>query len=731
MKKYSKSFGMVIGVVLMTLLHGVLCLADENITLSADKTSCEVGEAISVNVSVTPEEGSATPPQINIEYNANRLTFDNCSVEYGGGGGGLITISDTAAVIDFTTLSGGDAVISVSAVLGDGGTTQSSELTISVAGEDTAAGTDEVVSDDFGIEASQIMAADGRVVQSVFASEFMPTLFHKATTVYQGQNVESAQFDMADMTLLYTTDSQGNDGKFCKYNVATGELSDFRMIQGIENRFIIVLDECEGDIPSGYTKAVLDWNGQTLTAYTNTEASNGNASLFGNLPANDFFLVYGLSSEGAKGWYQYDLSEGTYQRFVQYTNMAVADSQPGDQAVNPSAGGSEETFLDGFLSRQVQMILLLVFLALTLILIIVVIILAIKCAEYSDYEYADDDYYGYQNVEAARSNAANAAAAVRKSMYDGIESIEDEDDEDEEEEEQDETLQVDEAKANNNNGKASRQEEPDDSDESDEASDEEASDDEEDAKNEEQDNDEESDDDEESETDVSRGGRLPYKKKYYTRPDVADEDEDEEDEDEDIDGYFDPRMSRREAKAIMKQQKREEKEAAKEEKWRRKEEKRAAKMRDRGYEETSPMDWSSFSEEMGDSVDSRRPVGKSKLPSYMQGESSEEVENNASSDNSLNDNENASNSDTIRGTRRSSNIVSKEREEESARQKKEDEQRMKQKRLFEQQQRIEEQRRIEQEQYEEEQRLAQERYVLSQRGNDELDEDFEFEFLDI
>ena len=165
------------------------------------------------------------------------------------------------------------------------------------------------------------------MIQAVFADEFMPVLFHKETDEYNGVQIECAKFDMGDLELVYTTDASDSDGRFMIYNKTAGSFDEFRMIQGIENRFIIVLSDCEGEIPEGYTKAVLDWNSQTLTAFMENSVAAGTAQPIGGIDPSDFFLVYGMSSEGNKGWYRYDKNEGTYQRFMIESGTSGAGSE--------------------------------------------------------------------------------------------------------------------------------------------------------------------------------------------------------------------------------------------------------------------------------------------------------------------------------------------------------------------------------------------------------------------
>lgn len=629
MRKSVKIASIIAGICILSLTAVKPVLAESTLNASLDKESCENGESVKLTVEAVTDGDFAVPPQISVEYNPNRLQFDDCSCEYGGGGGGLVTISDTSAQIGFTALSGGNADINLSAIFSDdSGEVVNTTVTLSVNGDDTAAGTDDMVVTNTGVSAGTIDTGDGRMVQTVFADEFMPSLFHKETCDYQGQTIECAKFDMGDITILYTTDAMGNDGKFMIYNAATSDMNDFRMIQGIENRFIIVLSDCEGEIPNGYTKAVLDWNGQTLTAFMNPDAANSSAQTFGNLPANEFFLVYAISSEGNKGWYQYDQNEGTYQRYF----SLVSESGSGESVEDEDEPGSGSgLFLDEYLSRKAQEIMLIVFVALTIILLIVVIILAVKCS--GNYEYYEDDYYGDEGDE----------EDVDEKSYSG-------------------------------NSK--------------------------------------------------RGGESAAS--YVSRQMAEDDEEGEEDEEDEDDV---PVLSKRELK-----------EAKREEKWRRKEEKKAEKLRARGYEEATPMDWSSFNKDDSADDEDRKRYGKSRPPRYMQDqyesedEDEEEIEEEMLPEDEDTENEEEDIPPYVE-ERRNDDLPPRKRvesENETIERKtisREEEQRERQKRLFEQQQRIEEQQQIEQSKLQKQQEEEQQKFIASQHMDEELDEDFQFEFL--
>lgn len=396
------------------------------VSATGDKDTAAVGDSYTVSVTVDGAEGAAVAPDVSVNYDVNRLEFVSCSGEYGGGGGGFITLNTSSADITFTILSGGQADVDVSAIFEDSPEPQIVTATIMVEGEDTAAVDDRAREDmGTGVEAGSIETSDGKLVSAVFADEFMPVGFYKTTVTYEEQLVEAAQFDMGGIVLLYVTDMDGNNGNFDMYDQSTGELSDFLQISGIENRFIIALKAGEDvTVPADFAKATLQWNAQTLEAYAYT----------GTLPegsavnVNDFFLIYAISSEGNKGWYMYDQNEGTYQRYVEglHGSTSAGSGESLISQITSPVSSDEEGGIN------VMFIIVIACAVLLLALIITVIIMAVKLHEYNSYDYIDEDEdlvggNSYLERLAAGSNrneeGSHIAQEVRKS--DEVEEIED------------------------------------------------------------------------------------------------------------------------------------------------------------------------------------------------------------------------------------------------------------------------------------------------------------------
>lgn len=430
MKRYmNKKLGIVLksiaAAVSIVLLFSVNVFAG-TVTATGDKETAAVGDTYTVNIVIDGAEGAAVAPDVSVHYDVNRLEFVSCTGEYGGGGGGLVTINSSNADLTFNILSGGQADVDVFATFDGDSEPQIVTATVMVDGEDTAKINENAREDTgTGIEAGTVATADGKYVSSVFADEFMPVGFSKTTVTYEEQMVEAAQFDMGGIVLLYVTDADGNNGNFDMYDQTTGELSDFLQISGIENRFIIALKAGpDVSVPDGFTKATLNWNSQTLEAYAYTgeagEAASGGSdgSVSGGVAPvdiNDFFLIYAISSEGNKGWYMYDQNEGTYQRYVQNLHAGGKDniSGSGENLISKITSPGADSEEGGV---NVMLIIVIACTVLLVALIITVIIMAVKLHEFNSYEYIDeDDYEGEDSYEAPSTHVVSAYGRAKVS----------------------------------------------------------------------------------------------------------------------------------------------------------------------------------------------------------------------------------------------------------------------------------------------------------------------------
>jgi|GEM_PF-1810075 len=392
--------GVLTAIILISMIFGRDVWAAGSVSITSSAENIGIEEEFSVTIKAVNPEGSAEKPQISVEYDIAKVKFSSCDKSYGGGGGGLITLTDTSATIKFEGVSAGSTKIKVSAILdGDGADVPTGEVTIGIGTEEeqAAAGAESVSQDGVAVSSNiaegLITVGDGAMMLSTtFPEEIMLNGFHKEEYNYKEQMVEAAVFDMGTLTLLYMTDESGTNGNFYIYEPETDTFSDFVYIQGIEGSYIIISQPDESIVvPEGFAKATLQWNGKSALAYMitgastlsdNSEEASGEVTKDG-ISTSDFFLLYALNSEGKTGWYLYDMKEGTYQRYLE-RGVSTKTEAPVFDIFNAADNGSSS-------SMDPKFIVICIMAVVILILMVLLVVLFIKLKDYLGYEYIDED----------------------------------------------------------------------------------------------------------------------------------------------------------------------------------------------------------------------------------------------------------------------------------------------------------------------------------------------------
>ncbi len=200
--------------------------------------------------------------------------------------------------------------------------------------------------------------------------ELAPADFTKITMACQGQQVEGLQFDKGSLLLVYlTTPSTEVKNTLAVYDEAGGTFYPFRKVEMGQKYFILLNPPAETGLSQEYTSQTATVEGfQNVPVFVNetesvptsageaaspegtdtgetpgaegetgeaaspegadtgetpgAEGETGeaaspegtNAQGTGSLP--ELSLVYGASSNGNIGWYQYDAEDGFFQRYV-------------------------------------------------------------------------------------------------------------------------------------------------------------------------------------------------------------------------------------------------------------------------------------------------------------------------------------------------------------------------------------------------------------------------------
>ncbi len=114
-------------------LNAISAFAAGTVSVTASGQSAGVSEQVTFSVQTSEPEDPGTPPTISVSYDPALLQFSSCDVEYGGGEGGLVTMTGTGGNITFTALAEGNAVVSAEAIIdGDGNNPATGSASVSV-----------------------------------------------------------------------------------------------------------------------------------------------------------------------------------------------------------------------------------------------------------------------------------------------------------------------------------------------------------------------------------------------------------------------------------------------------------------------------------------------------------------------------------------------------------------------------------------------------------------------
>lgn len=192
----------------------------------------------------------------------------------------------------------------------------------------------------------------------------LPEGFEKGSITYEGKEVEAAVNQSRKLTLVYLTDGEGNNGDFYIYDSVTEEVYYYTSIE-TSLSYIMLQPDDSVEIPQGYVESKLIIDGKSIKAW-----------VLESDPDTGFYLVYGMDSEGNRGFYTYDSVEGTMQRFTE--RVVIIEVEPEEEvveAVNPVEEEPEPEKLGGLFNLTTIKIVIVV---LSILLIVLIAILYIN-----------------------------------------------------------------------------------------------------------------------------------------------------------------------------------------------------------------------------------------------------------------------------------------------------------------------------------------------------------------
>ena len=388
--KTMKRLGTTLALIGMLVFGSVFVVNAAEGTLQFSDPTTKVGEEVTVKVKIATGGAAIGDGDATVTYDTSYLEFKNG--ENATGGDGKVTLSTTgdgtqselAYTMVFKALKEGSTTLSVenytSYLYSDETlnlTTGTATVTIE-AGDGTSADGGNVSSS--GESLSVSVNGKDYTLNEDFSEAVIPTGFTEGTVQIDGKDRRAMLMDGSDYCLVYLKDSDGNSDYFL-YNTKESAYEPTELVDISDSCTIYLMNHKGSDgLPSKYQETTSDINGKEFTAWQNTSST-------------DYFLVYALCTDGSEGYYQYDTTQGTYQRYIVPTKAEKA-----------SANGVLDKIQD--LVNSHFMIVLIVVWAVILVLLLLVIIKSIQVHRrnneldelYSDVEggYGSDSYDDYE-----------------------------------------------------------------------------------------------------------------------------------------------------------------------------------------------------------------------------------------------------------------------------------------------------------------------------------------------
>ena len=163
--------------------------------------------------------------------------------------------------------------------------------------------------------------------------ELIPADFTQTTITYDGDSVQVAKFEKADVTLVcLERASDPSDQHLFVYDKERDSVAPFSKIEN-GDRYVIVTDipmSVAEKVTGDYQETKCELGNGTVMAYQNKSGSS------------DLYYVYGVSNEGKSGWYEYDAKDSTIQS-AQASPADTSDKTADKTTVQDNSSGSSDT----------------------------------------------------------------------------------------------------------------------------------------------------------------------------------------------------------------------------------------------------------------------------------------------------------------------------------------------------------------------------------------------------
>lgn len=275
-----------------------------------------------------------------------------------------------------------------------GNTVQSSENPVS--DDETQGETPEESNDDSnqpvsGDPSAVVIDGVNYTISSTIPNDVIPEGFSRADFEYKGAPYQGIMFDSGYLGMYYLVNEAG-EGKFFIYDTNRDRFYPYVRLQNGEH-FIILMVVPNGVIPpDNYEETALTIGDvSNISAYqyaggddkeiVKVEDENGETT---SNETSDFYIFYGMDATGISCWYQYDIKQGTYQRFNEEA-VSSGDTKEEYEALSKSYKELDER-QKATKAKDRRLIAVLIFVSVVLLIVIVNLIMKIRELKLDDDE---------------------------------------------------------------------------------------------------------------------------------------------------------------------------------------------------------------------------------------------------------------------------------------------------------------------------------------------------------
>ncbi len=152
---------------------------------------------------------------------------------------------------------------------------------------------------------SVVMDGSTYFISNEYRTSDIPNGYEETTISYESGEIKALRHATSNVVLVSLLDASGV-AELYLFNEETATFAPYREISistSTDATIVILTNTDEAVIPSGYLETVAEIDAVRFPAWQNPDNQ-------------DTCILYAINSEGQKGFYQYDIQEGTYQRFV-------------------------------------------------------------------------------------------------------------------------------------------------------------------------------------------------------------------------------------------------------------------------------------------------------------------------------------------------------------------------------------------------------------------------------